>query len=165
MIWGSTLWVKKVKGSQGSTYVLWCVPGGPRFLCCSQLILIAPLSLSHRGLKGTTLANSLQGYSSGWHPESFWTCFQLASLPLPIRSPPHSVLGSGIQNGPARRDVDSPCCPGSCSYLWLQAPITSLSDRPLGAQTRGASPGTRKMNGFLLCTLSVVTFITMSFLI
>lgn len=39
--------------------------GGAHFPCHSQVILIAPLSLSHWGLKGTTLANSLQGYSSG----------------------------------------------------------------------------------------------------
>lgn len=77
--------------------MLCSVPGGPRFPCCSQLTLRAPLSLSHRGLKGTTLANSFLRLT----PRVFLNLLPTASLPLPIRSPPHSVLASGIHNGPA----------------------------------------------------------------
>lgn len=144
-MWGSVLWVKKVNGSwrRRCPCALVCPRGSWSSLLSSCHYYSPPFTLSHGFYGDHTLFGQLtdKEHSSGWHPKPFWAWSRLTSLPLPVRSLPYGVLGSGMSLWPWWMGHIFSLLPSSRSCLLLQALTASL----LWTDPRG--PNLRSLSG------------------
>ena len=166
-MWGSVPWVKKVNGSwrRRCPRALVCPSGSWSSLLSSCHYYSPPCPLSHGFYGDHTLFGQLidKEHSSGWHPKPFWTWSPLTSLPLPVRSLPYGVLGSGMSHWPWWMGHIFSLLPSSRSCLLLQALTPHSYGQTCEGQTWEAFPETRQnewLPALHFVTVSMITFIT-----